>query len=69
MEKLNILKQTVSKKIITKMANNGCGEDFYVSQVVIKQNFRGSIRDVTGKMAPFKKASVSNLERLLQMDF
>ena len=51
------------------MANNGCGEDFYVSHAVIKQNFRGSTRDVTGKMAPFKKASVSNLERLLKMDF
>ena len=48
MEKLNILKQTVSKKIITRMANNGCGEDFYVSHAVIKQNFRGSTRDVTG---------------------
>ena len=44
------------------MANNGCGEDFYVSRAVMKQNFRGSTRDVTGNMAPFKMANVSNLE-------
>ena len=44
------------------MANNGCGEDFYVSHAVMKQNFRGSTRDVTGNMAPFKMANVSNLE-------
>ena len=41
MEKLNILKQTVSKKIITRMANNGCGEDFYVSHAVINRTLEG----------------------------
>ena len=64
MKKLSILKQTVSKKIMTRPANNvgktGCGKDF-VSHAIIKRNFGGSTRDVTGKMAPFKMANVSNL--------
>ena len=64
MKKLSILKQTVSKKIMTRPANNvektGCGKDF-VSHAIIKQNFGGSTRDVTGEMAPFKMANVSNL--------
>ena len=46
------------------MANNGCGEDFYVSHAVTKQNFRGSTRDVTGNMAPFKMEAFTN--RLLR---
>ena len=61
MKKLSILKQTVSKKIMTRPANNGCGKDS-VSHAIIKRNFGGSTRDVTGKMAPFKMANVSNLE-------
>ena len=60
MKKLSILKQTVSKKIVTRPANNGCGKDS-VSHAIIKRNFGGSTRDVTGKMAPFKMANVSNL--------
>ena len=53
MKKLSVLKQTVSKKIMTRLANNGCGIDS-VSHAIIKRNFGGSTRDVTGKMAPFK---------------
>ena len=32
MKKLSILKQTVSKKIMTRPANNGCGKDSFVSR-------------------------------------
>ena len=35
---------------------------------IIKRNFGGSTRDVTGKIAPFKMANVSNLEELLQSE-
>ena len=68
MKKLNILKQTVSKKIMTRPANNGCGKDSFVSHAIIKRDFGGSTRDVTGKIAPFKMANVSNLEELLQIE-
>ena len=68
MKKLNILKETVSKKIMTRPANNGCGKDSFVSHAIIKRDFRGFTRDVTGKMAPFKMANVSNLEELLQSE-
>ena len=67
-KKLNILKQTVSKKIMTRPANNGCRKDSFVPHAIIKQDFVGSTRDVTGKMAPFKMANVSNLEELLQSE-
>ena len=46
--------------------NNGCGKDSFVSHAVTKRNFGGSTHDVTGKMASFKMANVSNLEELLQ---
>ena len=68
MKKLNVLKQTVSKKIMTRPANNGCGKDSFVSHAIIKRDFGGSTRDVTGKIAPFKMANVSNLEELLQIE-
>ena len=68
MEKINILKSTVSKKIMTRPANNGCGKDSFVSHAIIKRDFGGSTRDVTGKMAPFKIANVSNLKELLQSE-
>ena len=67
-KKLNILKQTVSKKIMTRPANNGCRKDSFVPHAIIKQDLVGSTRDVTGKMAPFKMANVSNLEELLQSE-
>ena len=68
MKKLNILKQIVSKKIMTRPANNGCGKDSFVSHAIIKRDFGGSTRDLTGKIAPFKMANVSNLEELLQIE-
>ena len=68
MKKLNVLKQTVSKKIMTRPANNGCGKDSFVSHAIIKRDFGGSTRDVTGKIAPFKMANVSNLEELFQIE-
>ena len=68
MKKLNVLKQTVSKKIMTRPANNGCGKDSFVSHAIIKRDFGGSTRDVTGKIVPFKMANVSNLEELLQIE-
>ena len=33
---------------MTRPANNGCGEDSYVSHAIMKRNFGGS---TTGKMA------------------
>ena len=66
MKKFNILKPTVSKKIMTRPANNSCGKDSFVSHAIIKRDFRGSDRDVTEKMATFKMANVSNLKELLQ---
>ena len=63
MKKFNILKPTVSKKIMTRPANNGCGKDSFVSHAIIKRDFGGSTRDVTGKMA-----NVSNLKELLQSE-
>ena len=68
MKKFYILKSTVSKKIMTRPANNGCGKDSFVSHAIIKRDFGGSTRDVTGKIAPFKMANVSNLEELLQSE-
>ena len=68
MKKLNILKQTVSKKIMARPANNGCEKDSFVSHAIIKRDFRGSIGDVTGMMAPFKMANFSNLKELLQSE-
>ena len=53
---------------MTRPANNDCGEDFYVSHAIIKQNFGGSTCDVTGKIAPFKMAYVLNLEELLKSE-
>ena len=53
---------------MTRPANNGCRKDSFVPQVIIKRDFEGSTRDVTGKMAPFKMANVSNLEELLQSE-
>ena len=53
---------------MTRTANNGCGEDSYVSHAVIKCNFGGSTPQVTGKMAPFKMANVSNFQELLQSE-
>ena len=35
---------------MTRLANNGCGEDSYVSHAVIKRNFGGSTPQVTGKL-------------------
>ena len=35
---------------MTRPANNGCGEDSYVSHAVIKRNFGGSTPQVTGKL-------------------
>ena len=67
MKKLSILKQTVSKKIMTRPANNGCGKDS-VSHAIIKRNFGSSTHDITGKMAPFKMANVLNLEELFQSE-
>ena len=67
MKKMSILKQTLSKKIVTRPANNGCGKDS-VSHAIIKRNFVGSTRDVTRKMAPFKMVNVSNLEELFQSE-
>ena len=60
MKKFNILKPTVSKKIMTRPANNGYGKDSFVSHAILKRDFGGSTRDVKGKMAPFKMANVSN---------
>ena len=65
---LNILKQTLSKKIMTRPANNGCGEGSHVSHAIIKRNFEGTTRGVTGEMPSFKMANVSNLEELLQSE-
>ena len=67
MKKINILKSTVSKKIMTRPANNGCGKT-PSCHAIIKQDFGGSTRDVTGKIAPFKMANVSNLKELLQSE-
>ena len=39
---------------MARPANNGCGEDSYVSHAIVTQNFGGSTRDVRGKMVPFK---------------
>ena len=47
MKKLNILKQTVSKKLLTRPVNNGCGEDLYVSHASVKRNFGGHRKDCT----------------------
>ena len=52
---------------MTRPENNGCGKDS-VSHAIIKRNFGGSTRDVTGKMAPFKMTNISNLEELLQSE-
>ena len=65
-KKLNIFKQTVSKNIVTRPANNGCEEHLHVLYAIVKQNFGCSTRNVTEKMAPFKMANASNLEELLQ---
>ena len=35
---------------MTRPANDGCGEDSYVSHAVIKRNFGGSTPQVTGKL-------------------
>ena len=48
---------------MTRPANNGCGKDSFVSHAIIKRDFGGSTRDVTGKMA-----NVSNLKELLQSE-
>ena len=40
-KKLNILKQTVSKKIMTRPANNGCRKDSLVPHAIIKRDFKG----------------------------
>ena len=40
-----MLKQTVSKKILTRPVNNGCGEDLYVSHASVKRNFGGHRKD------------------------
>ena len=40
-----MLKQTVSKKTLTRPVNNGCGEDLYVSHASVKQNFGGHRKD------------------------
>ena len=53
---------------MTRPANNGCRKDSFVPHAIIKRDFGGSTRDVTGKMAPFKMANVSNLEELLQSE-
>ena len=53
---------------MTRPANNGCGEDSYVSHAVIKRNFGGSTPQVTGKMAPLKMVNISNLQELLQSE-
>ena len=53
---------------MTRPANNGCGKDSFVSHAIIKRDFGGSTRNVTGKIAPFKMANVSNLEELLQIE-
>ena len=53
---------------MTRPANNGCGKDSFVSHAMIKRDFGGSDRDVTGKMATFKMANVSNLKELLQSE-
>ena len=37
MTKLNILKQTVSKKVMVRLANNGWGEDSYVSHAIFQR--------------------------------
>ena len=65
-KKLNIFKQTVSKNIVTRPSNNGCGEHLHVLYAIVKRNFGCSTRNVTEKMAPFKMANASNLEELLQ---
>ena len=41
------MKQTVSKKTLTRPVNNGCGEDLYVSHASVKQNFGGHRKDYT----------------------
>ena len=56
---------------MTRLANNGCGKDLPIPYIpivyaIVKRSFRRSTHNVTGKMAPFKMASVSNLEELLQ---
>ena len=66
MKKSNIFKQTVSKNIVTRPANNGCGEHLHVLYAIVKRNFGCSTRNVTEKLAPFKMANASNLEELLQ---
>ena len=49
-------------------ANNGCGKDSFVSHAIIKRDFGGFTRDLTGNMAPLKMVNVSNLEELLQSE-
>ena len=53
---------------MTRPANNGCGEGSYVSHAIIKRNFEGTARGVTGEMPSFKMANASNLEELLQSE-
>ena len=53
---------------MTRPANNGCRKDSFVPYAIIKRDFGGSTRDVTGKIALFKMANVSNLEELLQSE-
>ena len=53
---------------MTRPANNGCRKDSFVPYAIIKRDLGGSARDVTGKIAPFKMANVSNLEELLQSE-
>ena len=48
---------------MTRPANNDCGEDSYVSHTIMKRNFGGSTRNVTGKMA-----NDSNLEEILRSE-
>ena len=48
---------------MTRPANNGCRKDSFMPHAIIKRDFGGPTRDVTGKMA-----NVSNLEELLQSE-
>ena len=68
MKKLNILKQTVSKKNHGETGKQRLRKRLLVSHAIIKRDFRGSTGDVTGMMAPFKMANFSNLKELLQSE-
>ena len=69
-EKIECIRPNCKYKNRDETDKDGCEEDLHVSHAIVKRSFwplipEGSTRDVTGSMAQFKMANVSNLEELL----